>query len=33
MNKYEEMNNRSDELKELSTYNISLSNTVDPYAE
>lgn len=33
MNKYEEMNSRSDELKELFTYNVSLSNAVDPYTE
>jgi len=33
MNTYMEMNSRSDELKDLSTYNISLNNIVDPYAE
>lgn len=33
MNKYTEMNNRSDELMELSTYNISLNHSVNPYTE
>ena len=33
MNKYSEMNSKSDELKNISTYNISVNNSINSYVE